>query len=70
MQTEKYLQSDVLFHHGEQNSVPCIPESCVEYIIDLYCNSLLEVHKTKNILNNQKKLYIYYLMHYISSFLK
>ena len=61
-QAEKYLLGDSLLfrihtYHKEQNSVLCIPESCVDYILDLYHNLLFGAHQgsLRKFINNQLK---------------
>ena len=58
--------------HDEQKSVLCIPESCVEHIVDLYHNSLLGAHQSslRTFLTIKQKFVILNLMHFIKFFLK
>ena len=49
-QTERYLLLDSLLFgihnfHDEQQPILCIPESCVDHILDLYHNSLFGAHQ-------------------------
>ena len=49
MQAEKYFLLDSLLfriqnYQDEQSPVLYLPESCVDYVLDLYHNSLLGTH--------------------------
>ena len=62
-QAERYLLlTSLLFRiqhfHDEQKPVLCIPESCVGYILDIYCKSLFGVHLgcLRTFFNNQAKV--------------
>ena len=64
-EAEKYLLLDsflfgIQTYHNTQNPVPCITESCVNDILDLLYNSLLEVHlgSLRTFLTIKQKCYL------------